>query len=189
MVTAVRICFPPAPIGEWRSWPIGAQRWQAALTVCVCVAPQGMTSIASFAGHCKVVHVPDVLIDSGFETACARPECRAHSATRSHQRGEFANANAATACGGCTGRMCCVLERRGVSVCKQESVWGWLLININGVCVNWSEKCRMQIRAMMEPWGSVWAMASPALRAGGWCSVQCTSVSGALQTRPLPQLH
>ena len=72
-----------------------------------------------------------------------------------------------TACGGCTGRMCCVLERRGVSVCKQESEWGWLLININGVCVNWSEKCRMQIRAMMEPWGSVWAMASPALRAGG----------------------
>ena len=42
-----------------------------------------------------------------------------------------------TACGGCTGRMCCVLERRGVSVCKQESVWGWLLININGVCVSW----------------------------------------------------
>ena len=185
-----------------------------------------MTSIASFAGHCKVVHVPDVLIDSGFETACARPERRAHSATRSHQRGAFANANAArhvrakcagagcirwslsqwpgpaargmrlhgkrrarrpgsspsrawahvrlvlrlvcrsTACGGCTGRMCCVLERRGVSVCKQESVWGWLLININGVCVNWSEKCRMQIRAMMEPWGSVWAMASPALCAG-----------------------
>ena len=71
MVTAVRICFPLAPVGEWQSWAIGAQRWQAALTVCVCVcvAPQGMTSIASFAGHCKVVHVPDVLIDSGFETA------------------------------------------------------------------------------------------------------------------------
>ena len=45
----------------------------------------------------------------------------------------------------------------------------------------------MQIRVMMEPWGSVWAMASPALHDGGWCSVQCTLVSGALQTRPRPQ--
>ena len=87
----------PAPIGEWQSWAIGAQSWQAALTVCVtvCEAPEGMTSSASFAGHCKVVHAPDVLIDSGFETACARHERGAHSATRSHQRGAFANANAA----------------------------------------------------------------------------------------------
>ena len=45
----------------------------------------------------------------------------------------------------------------------------------------------MQIRVMMEPWGSMWAMVSPALRLGGWCSVQCTLVSGALETRPLPQ--
>ena len=69
---------------------------------------------------------------------------------------------------------------------------GWLLININGVCVNWSEKCRMQIRAMMEPWGSVWAMASPALCAGGCCSLsarQCLVRCRHGPFRSSPSLH